>query len=74
MANNDDDLFNDLFAGLEVNGEVVAGGDPTVSLSPKLEPVDNSDLFEGLGIGNDIVSQVTPETGQRGFLESFTGL
>ncbi len=64
MANNDD-----LFEGLEVNGEVVAGPDPTVALSPKLEPVDNSDLFEGLGI----VSQVTPETGQRGFLEAVTG-
>tara|TARA_R110000850_G_C9996087_1_gene467983 strand:+ start:30752 stop:33736 length:2985 start_codon:yes stop_codon:yes gene_type:complete len=68
MPNNDD-----LFAGLEVNGKLVSGGQPTVSLSPTLEPVDNSDLFEGLEIGGDVVGQITPETGKRGFTDIFTG-
>ena len=64
MPSNDD-----LFAGLEVQGKLVSGGQPTVSVSEKSEPVDNSDLFEGLDVGKEAIPQVAPKAVDRGFLD-----
>lgn len=68
MPSNDD-----LFAGLEVQGKLVSGGQPTVSVSEKSEPVDNSDLFEGLDVGKEAIPQVAPKAVDRGFLDVVTG-